>query len=166
MRRIIHMTDEQFEKVRSHLFSSEVESCAFAYATVDDEGLHVTAVELVQDSEDIEVQTAFQLVVSTDRLDAVIERAAKTKSAIIEFHSHLSPRDAMFSMTDTDGLSETAPNARWRNQRRPYAAIVLHEGSADGLLWAEEDMLQVEALKIDDKTIEMTGLTLTPESYE
>lgn len=66
---------------------------------------------------------------------ALIKRAHKSETALVEMHSHPGPYPAAFSFSDRRGLKETVPHMRWRLKRRPYLAIVVAPSGFDALVW-------------------------------
>ena len=68
----------------------------------------------------------------------LIKRAHVLQASLAEFHSHLSPWPAAFSLSDRMGLKETVPHMRWRLKRRPYLAVVVAPSGFDALVWSRD----------------------------
>ena len=59
---------------------------------------------------------------------------------MVEAHSHPFPAPACFSQTDVLGLLDWVPRVRWRLAGRPYGAIVVAQGSFDGIVFSLGDI--------------------------
>jgi len=78
-------------------------------------------------------------------------RAHQLGCCLIEWHSHCGSWPAEFSLSDRMGLKEFVPHVRWRLDSRPYAAIVVANGSFDALAWTDDGPPQRLSIMITDR---------------
>ena len=100
---------------------------------------------------------------------SVIKRAHDLGSSLVEFHSHIGSWPAKFSPSDRMGFEDFVPHVWWRLKGRPYAAIVVSEGSFDGLVWHSDprNPEYLESIIVSGKVLEPTQLSLlAPESFD
>lgn len=154
---IIHLSREMHEQIRSHLFTGNTEQVAFAFADWDDalKTLRARSIEVIPVG-GFAFQSDYHIELDHDEHARVIKAAFAQQACLIEFHSHRSDYPARFSLSDLAGFEEFVPHVRWRLANRPYAAIVWHETSFDGLLWTGPTPIQLEGIQIEP------GLLLQP----
>jgi hypothetical protein len=139
----------------------EVEQVGFFLARLEPDGRTLTLGEWMPiPSEGFEFQSGYHVSLDSEVVATLLGRAAAEECSLVEVHSHLGAALAEFSFSDIRGLREWVPQMRWRLRRRPYAAIVVAEGSLDALAWINGGAEQVEALVTEDKAHVATGLTL------
>ncbi len=88
-------------------------------------------------SEDYAMQRGTYVELQEDVLQALILRAHRTHTALIEAHSHPftgGPR-VSFSAFDREELAELAPHVAWRLPGRPFVALVFGRVGFDSLYW-------------------------------
>lgn len=160
---IIHLSQALHERIRSHLFSDDAEQVAFAFADWDEvpKTLRIRAVDLIPTA-GFAFQSDYHIELEHDQHARIIKTAFDLQACLVEFHSHRSKHPARFSPTDLDGFQEFVPHVRWRLAGRPYAAIVWHETSFDGLLWIDRPPVQVEGIQVHPgPLLQASRLTLT-----
>jgi hypothetical protein len=155
----LHLTGDQWEGLRSHLFAGEVEHAAFLYASRSE--LVVTDVELMTGG-DVVSGLRLHITLSDDVRPRVIKRAWDADATLIEVHSHRLHGPASFSPTDLAGLGDFAPHILWRLPDRPYMPLVFAEASFDALVWhaRHEPPCPLDALVIAGDVERPTGVTI------
>jgi hypothetical protein len=152
---------EQWEQLMTYL-SQEVEHFAFMFARINSQGKYrVIEVKLLE-SDDYSYQGRAGLQLVDEIRPEVIQHAIATDTMVIEAHSHYGlPWPACFSDLDMTGLAEIAPHMLWRLKGRPYAAIVVANGSFDAIVWLDRNgPSRVEHVHVADKVIQPTNLTI------
>jgi hypothetical protein len=109
---------------------------------------------------EFEFQSTYHIELLHERHAQVIKSAFDRNASIVEFHSHRSLRPAQFSPSDIAGFAEFVPHVRWRLQNRPYAAIVWHEGSFDGLVWNTTGPAQLGGIRVANRVLRPTRRTV------
>lgn len=130
---VIRLPEELATPLLRHL-GEHAERFAFCFAdhtvTVDGPAWSVRAIRLIPDDAVIATPGGYEL--HPDALIDVVNQAVRTKTALIESHSHggTFPR---FSPTDRRGLADLVPYMLSSLPGRPYGAAVWGDGHA----WAE-----------------------------
>jgi hypothetical protein len=146
MSTIIALSAESLRDLRKHLFLGNDEQAAFGFADWDSTGTFwITAIELIP-PEGFAFQSAYHIELSAETQARVIKHAFDLGACLIEFHSHRSKWPAQFSWSDFRGFEDFVPHVRWRLAGRPYAAVVFHESSFDGLAWIDKSPVQVDRI--------------------
>ncbi len=117
--------------------ATEYESGAFLFASQATDGVLDIAEVIVLKHADFVVQSARFLELKDGVLQQMIIRAHRTKTALIEAHSHpfaVGPR-VCFSYSDCVGLAHLGPQMTWRLPGRPYVALVFGQDAFDSLYW-------------------------------
>lgn len=96
----------------------------------------------------------------------LIKRAHILGASLAEFHSHLGPWPAVFSLSDRMGLKETVPHMRWRLQKRPYLAVVVAPSGFDALIWSGDGRIPEPLAGIDVGSELMTPTNLSLEGWD
>lgn len=139
LKRIIIIQYSLVITLKKHLFQNKVEQGAFLFSKVleSPEELRLEAVDLYCVPPDgWEVQEKYFLEMKNDERARIMKIARDGDFAIVDCHSH--PRQGKlvcFSPSDCKGIEEFATYARWKLDRRPYAAMIWGEASIDGILW-------------------------------
>ena len=161
--RYVELTSDQHREIRHHLFTDTDEQVAFAFADwhadADNSTLRVTAVDFIAPSA-FAFQSTYHIELLHETHARLIKTAFDRGASLVEFHSHRSARAAQFSPSDIDGFAEFVPHVRWRLENRPYAAIVWHEGSFDGLVWETSEAAQLDGIRIADTILKPTRRTV------
>lgn len=156
----VTLSREHYESLRTHLFLGDDEQAAFGFANWNVTGVFkITEVELIA-QEGFAFQSDYHIELTAETQAHVIKRAFDLGACLVEFHSHRSGWPARFSGSDFHGFEEFVPHVRWRLANRPYAAIVLHQTSFDGLAWVEK-LSQID--RVEPQGLEpqqATGLSL------
>lgn len=158
----VHLTHELHEQMQRHLFSGDTEQVAFAFADWEESRstLRLRSVELIPSS-GFAFQSDYHVELEHDEHARIIKAAFDRQACLVEFHSHRSDGPARFSSSDLNGFDEFVPHVRWRLGGRPYAAIVWHETSFDGLLWTGPTPVQLDGIQIEKGLfLKSTGLTM------
>jgi hypothetical protein len=159
---ILRLDTYRHDQIRRHLFTGDSEHVAFGYATWEerDAALRIGSVELMPPSS-YAFQSDYHIELNHDAHAQIIKTAFDKEACLVEFHSHRSARPARFSFSDLKGFEEFVPHVRWRLARRPYAAIVCHETTYDGLIWIDSTPVQLNAIELGGTSrLTATGLTL------
>lgn len=85
--------------------------------------------------EGFESRSLYHLSLSDGFRVRAIRRAHELGCCLVEWHSHAGANEAEFSVSDLFGFEEFVPHVRWRLAGRPYAAVVVADGSFDGFAW-------------------------------
>ena len=85
-----------------------------------------------------ESRSLYHLSLSDEARTGAIKRAHDLQCCLVEWHSHYGSRPAEFSSSDLWGFAEFVPHVRWRLGGRPYAAVVVADGSFDGFAWIDD----------------------------
>jgi len=130
------------DRIRDHLFQSELEQAAFLFASteVDAGGIrfHVQDCYLVP-SAGWDVQMDVYLEMSDEERAKILKMARDRNAAIIDCHSHPhSQEEVWFSPSDLAGITEFGQYVKWKLKGRPFAALVFAEASIDGVVWHGE----------------------------
>lgn len=158
------IADRELEGLRAHLFppGSEVEQAAFGFARPEMRAnglrLHLDAwLPIVRDG--FNAQSEAYLELRDGMSGTVIKRAHDMGACLIEFHCHMGPWPAMFSLSDVAGFQEFVPHVWWRLRGRPYAAVVMTVDAFDGLAWIEAADLPVglDVIQTPSRRIAATG---------
>jgi hypothetical protein len=161
----ITISPEQLRTLRDHLFTGKVEQVGFAFAfwTPNGEGgaFRVESVDLIP-VEGFAFQSSFHIELSDETQARIIKLAFDQRASLVEFHSHRTRWPAQFSSSDFHGFEEFVPHVRWRLGGRPYAAVVFHESSFDGLAWVENRRVQLDHITPDGQA----SLTATGHSLQ
>jgi hypothetical protein len=161
---IVRLIEQQYRDLLHHLFSGHVEQVAFGFAEweVRDGGpLEVLDLELIPASGFV-LQSDYHVELSPETQSRIIKIAFDRRACLVEFHSHRSRWPAQFSGSDLSGFDDFVPHVRWRLAGRPYAALVFHETSFDGLAWIGASPSQVEGVQIGGGQLRRsTRLTLS-----
>lgn len=162
----------EWEALRSHLLSSDVEQVAFLfarYANAAKDGIGFQVVSWYScDPADFEVQSDCYFELKAETHHRAIKFAWDRGVALIECHSHVgSLSQAAFSITDLQGLSEFVPHVRWRLRGAPYIALVLATDGIDGLVWARshEEPEPLALVKAGEIELRTTGRTIGSGRY-
>ena len=156
------LSSEGFERLREHLFAGQDEQAAFGFAIwmPSTSTLEITALELIP-PDGFAFQSDYHIELSPKTQAGVIKRAFDLQASLVEFHSHRSSWPATFSWSDFRGFEEFVPHVRWRLAGRPYAAVVLHESSLDGLVWVDQTPLPISRIEPrGQKPRPTTGLSI------
>ena len=103
----------------SHLLPGDTirEQAAFLFCKTEpaDDGLVFEAVDQAfLGPDDFTAQYMDYFELTDEARIGLIKRAHVLEASLAEFHSHLSPLPAAFSLSDRMGLKETVPHMRWR----------------------------------------------------
>lgn len=111
---------------------------------------------------DLECHEADYLELNNETRAQLIKRAHDLGASIVEFHSHIGPWPAAFSLADRKGLEEFVPHVWWRLKGAPYMAFVVTRSGFDGLVWLESPTKprSVGGIIAGDRVLEPTRLTL------
>jgi hypothetical protein len=106
-----------------------------------------------------EIQSAVHVSLKDEVRPQVVGWATRESACLIEAHSHVWGPAAV---SDVYGFASWVPHVRWRLRRRPYAAVVMAEGTFDTLAWIEASPMpeQVTTIEIGDHELPATGMTL------
>lgn len=138
---------EQWDELCIHLFKGRPEWVAFLFGKHDEDSDQLRIEDVYRVPLDrYAVQGPFHVELDDEVRPEVIKAAFDKEAILIEVHSHRSQDIAAFSPTDFDGLEEFVPHVLWRLSGRPYVALVLAEGSFDGLSWAQKNA-QAETIR-------------------
>jgi hypothetical protein len=155
-----------YEKLVGHLRQKGPEQAAFAYARVavpdGDLNLTVRTIETLPGT-DFDHQSGFHMALTDATLARVIKRAWDEDAALVEFHSHTSPKyPAAFSPSDLEGLAELVPHLWWRLRGRPYMALVVSPGDFDALVWRTSPNTpeRLEEVAVGETRLAPTGITI------
>ena len=161
----IQIDHPMYEALIGHLLGrdDDLEEAAFLLAHVDGAGhdTKLVADELVLvPPEEYAYQGPFFLELTDEFRGDLIRRAWRANAALVEFHSHPGQTsEAAFSPSDLAGLREFVPHIWWRLDQRPYAGVVVAQGSFDALVWesgpAEARML--DAMLVGGRRLRPTG---------
>ena len=91
----------------------------------------------------------------------VIKRAHDLDASIAEFHSHLGPWPAEFSLTDQIGFQDFVPHVMWRLKGRPYLAVVVTPRDIDALVWMSDPKSpqHLDGIRAGDTIVRTTQLS-------
>lgn len=138
MKHEIFIPSEIHDRIRAHLFQSELEQAAFLFATTEDDAgvrFHVQDCYLVP-AAGWDVQMTVYLEMSDEERAKILKMARDRNAAIIDCHSHPnSQEDVWFSPSDLAGITQFAHYANWKLKGQPFAALVFAEASIDGVVW-------------------------------
>ena len=132
-------SERQYTALRTQLLDAEPvpERGAFLFAARDqNRGWQVVETAIFKPKDLVE-QSAFCLELRDGVLQAMIVRAHKTGTALVEVHTHpfsVGTR-VQFSWLDCMGLADIGPQLAWRLPGRPYIALVLGRTAFDSLYW-------------------------------
>lgn len=164
------MAEAEYARLHKHLFGGKTEQAAFGLAKPASEpngDLALHELYLIPANE-FAVQTSFHIELLPIVQERMIKAAFDSGSSLVEFHSHRSRYLARFSGSDMLGFREFVPHILWRLPGRPYVAVVLHERSLDGLLWAlgERPAEQLEGIVAGGNDVAATRDTLKQDLYD
>lgn len=128
------------------------EQAAFLFSKTEtaDDGLVFEAVDQAfLGPDDFAAQYMDYFELTDEARIGLIKRAHFLEASLAEFHSHLSPWPAAFSLSDRMGLKETVPHMRWRLKRRPYLAAVVASSGFDALVWSRDPKIPEPLAGID-----------------
>ena len=137
---------------------------AFLFALPDGSArLEVVDVEVLSGA-DFSAQSMDYLELRADALQAMIVRAHRTETALVEAHSHPFSEgpDVCFSRFDCRALSVAGPQISWRLPGRPYIALVFGRSSFDSLYWADRKRRPEGVVDI---CVGSTALSASGQSY-
>jgi len=108
-----------------------------------------------------ESRSKYHLELSDETRASVIKRAHELSATLIEFHSHIGPWPARFSISDLLGFEEFVPHVLWRLKSRPYLAVVVAKSGFDGFVWQYDanNPDYIEGIIIEDKILKTTKLS-------
>jgi hypothetical protein len=160
----ITISPEHLHTLRDHLLTGKVEQVGFGFSvwTPNGEGgaLRVESVELIP-IEGFAFQSSYHIELSDETKVRIIKLALDRRASLVEFHSHRTRWPARFSSSDFHVFDEFVPHVRWRLGGRPYAAVVFHESSFDGLAWVENHRVQLDYITPDGQApLTATGRSL------
>lgn len=170
----LHTPSETFDELWSHLLPKHPtdETVAFMHT-------HLNVIDGISVFEYIEwspipqsgfvCRSPYYFELTDEARGSVIKRAHDLGSSLVEFHSHIGSGPAKFSPSDHMGFEDFVPHVWWRLKGRPYAAIVVSEGSFDGLIWSSNPRLPeyLESIIVSGKVLRPTQLSLLPaESFD
>ena len=160
----VRLSPEQFHDLRAHLFAGKVEQAGFGYGlwTPHSSGgeFAISSIELIA-PEDLAFQSGYHIELGREAQARIIKTAFTKREGLVEFHSHRTAQPACFSPSDFRGFEEFVPHVRWRLAGRPYAAIVFHMSSVDGLVWLDDKPVQLDHIHSSATESEpATGLSL------
>lgn len=112
-------------------------------------------------SDGTDYESAQHLVLSDATRAAVIKRAHDLGASLVEFHSHVGPWPATFSLSDKAGFEEFVPHVWWRLKGKPYAAVVVAQSGFDALCWLDgpREPRPLSALRVGGHDLAPTALT-------
>jgi len=143
----IRISPEHLQALKEHLFVGEDEQAAFAFAAFEPSGnFQIESLERIL-PEGFAFQSDYHIELSSVTQAQIIKHAFDLKACLIEFHSHRCRGPAQFSWSDFHGFEEFVPHVRWRLGARPYAAVVFHESSFDGLAWTNGVPVQLDRIE-------------------
>ncbi len=139
MKVIINCQHEIYTPLRRHLFQNRLEQAAFflAQTSIGNESIKFEVVDFhLIPSEGWDYQGDLYLEMKDDHKARIMKLARDSQLALIDCHSHpFSGDDVFFSPTDRSGISEFSSYVKWKNDNRPFAAIVFGRRSFDGVCW-------------------------------
>lgn len=143
---------DQRDLLWRHLLPSphELEEAAFLFVRQDPADPTRLICEDVRllGPEDLVVQLPYHIELAEHVRPQLIKRAHDTGQILLEAHSHLGNRPVRFSDSDLFGFDEWVPHIRWRLKGRPYAAIVVSEGSYDGFAWMDITPERLDVIEV------------------
>ena len=138
----LEISDATWEKLQQHLLQNDVEQAAimFAQPEVSETGVVFRERQvLMMRPTDFSFQSEYHFCLTDEAQNRIIRTAWDTKTAIVEFHSHVGEvADAEFSASDLSGFGEFVPHVWWRLRGVPYAAIVTTRSEFDALVWRQD----------------------------
>lgn len=156
-----------FRALHAHLLpdGADAERAAFVFASVEQasEALIFRYLEWLAVAPDAtQVASAAYFELADETRAAVIKRAHDLGASLVEFHSHLGPWPAAFSLSDRAGFGEFVPHVWWRLKGRPYAAVVVAPTGFDALCWVTgpRTAQPLSYVQAGDIIHRPTGLTL------
>jgi len=160
----ISISSHHLKALREHLFLGKHEQAAFGFASWEPNkpgGLfRIQTLEFIRPNE-FAFQSSYHLELGSEAQARIIKLAFDRRASLVEFHSHRTNWPAQFSHSDFSGFEEFVPHVRWRLSGRPYAAVVFHESSFDGLVWVDEQRVQLDGIESDGLQPQLaTGLSL------
>ena len=138
---LLSLPADVYADVRAHLLPSDSsqESVCFVFVApvlINDDVQVFEYVDWYPVPSDGFVERSLYNLELTDETRArVIKRAHDLQASIVEFHSHLGPQPAAFSIPDHRGLREIVPHVWWRLRKKPYFAVVVTHNDFDGVAW-------------------------------
>lgn len=166
MTALLHLPSHVKAAIWSHLLRAgdESEAAAFAFVKYAQEG-HDVRFDYIEwyavHDEGFAIRTGYHIELTDETRVVVIKRAHDLEASLVEFHSHLGPWPAAFSLSDQTGLAEFVPHARWRLRGRPYLAIVATPRDYDGLVWIAKSAIpeRLDGIVLDERVFPPTGLS-------
>lgn len=143
---IVSISPAHLHALRDHLFLGEDEQAAFGFAFIESgETFRIEAIECIPPT-GFAFQSDYHIELSSETQARLIKQAFDLRACLVEFHSHRTGWPARFSSSDFSGFEEFVPHVRWRLTGRPYAAVVFHESSFDGLAWINDSPAQLDRI--------------------
>jgi hypothetical protein len=174
VRVVLHLTDDDYQRVRQHLFGDDScdEAAGFLFVGHRSEGQEHSFEQLdwyPVSPDGYAVRNAFHFELTDEVRAHVIKRAHDLGASIVEVHSHGGPWSAAFSPSDQLGFREFVPHVWWRLKGRPYLALVATRQDFDGLAWitGPEDPQRLDGIMVDGQMLRPTRLSsLTQDRHE
>jgi len=157
--------EEIYRQTQSYLLKDHSEHLAFFLCnTGTAQGFPVFIVRdvILVDDADLEGPNGLSLHLKLEPLLAIINRAIKSKKALVEAHSHPFSEHPSFSLVDKAGFKEFVPYVMDSLKGLPYGAIVWGKQSVSGVAWPrwpKEDRVDITVV---GKTLSKPGIRLTP----
>jgi len=128
-----------FKSLHEHLFQNELEQAAFLFSEAIATGSK-TIFNIVEshtiNPDDWSYQGELYLEMKDEIKSGIILAARKRGLAIIDCHSHpFATDDVFFSPTDRKGIAEFSRYVKWKNNNKPFCALVFGKNSFDGVGW-------------------------------
>jgi len=157
----VSIAPELWAEVEGHLALGPDEQLVFLVARWQGDEARAFTARLVQPS-GFDLQLPWHLTLADEERAAVITWAHAADGGLIEVHVHRGPWPAEFSPSDRAGLEEFVPHVWWRLRHRPYVALVVADGTLDGLVWRDGPRTpeQLGSLRIGGRERFPTGRSL------
>ena len=156
--------DDLYRACQEHL-NGDVEQAGFFLAEWTDGGQFEMREWRPLAEEDLEFQGRSYLEIDDQARADIIRWAGKAGLSLVEVHSHIDWPVAAFSASDVHGFRDWVPHIWWRLAGRPYAAMVMCDGTFDALAWitGPGEPEQVKYIRLGTGTVlPATGATLNP----
>ena len=162
----LHIHSDMYQNALEHLLeqSDDREAAGFMFVnseTQDDDSVF-KAVEWFPVPEEGFLEVTDHHFALSDWVRAdVIKRAHDLDASIAEFHSHLGPWPAEFSLTDQIGFQDFVPHVMWRLKGRPYLAVVVTPRDIDALVWMSDPKSpqHLDGIRAGDTIVRTTQLS-------